>query len=89
MVQIQTGVRRLRKSFGKIREVASMPNLIEVQKASYDQFLMVQEPSGGRGGRGLQMYNGLNYATETRQAVRTGEQRKRDGTARALSTDGT
>ena len=25
-----------------------MPNLIEVQKASYDQFLMVEEPEGGR-----------------------------------------
>eukprot|EP01037_Dinobryon_pediforme_P048588 gene48588-biopygen11397 len=25
-----------------------MPNLIEVQKASYDQFLMVKEPKGGR-----------------------------------------
>jgi DNA-directed RNA polymerase subunit beta len=54
MVQIQSGVRRLRKSFGKIREVTSMPNLIEVQKASYDQFLMVAEPAGGRGDEGLQ-----------------------------------
>ena len=31
-----------------------MPNLIEVQKASYDQFLMVKEPEGGRGDEGLQ-----------------------------------
>ena len=31
-----------------------MPNLIEVQKASYDQFLMVEEPKGGRGEEGLQ-----------------------------------
>ena len=31
-----------------------MPNLIEVQKASYDQFLMVDEPEGGRGDEGLQ-----------------------------------
>ncbi len=31
-----------------------MPNLIEVQKASYDQFLMVDEPKGGRGEEGLQ-----------------------------------
>jgi large subunit ribosomal protein L7/L12 len=35
------GRRRIRKFFGKIPEVAEMPNLIEVQKASYDQFLMV------------------------------------------------
>ena len=31
-----------------------MPNLIEVQKASYDQFLMVKEPVGGRPDEGLQ-----------------------------------
>ena len=31
-----------------------MPNLIEVQKQSYDQFLMVEEPEGGRGDEGLQ-----------------------------------
>ncbi|MBB5048950.1 DNA-directed RNA polymerase subunit beta [Rhodopseudomonas rhenobacensis] len=31
-----------------------MPNLIEVQKASYDQFLMVDEPVGGRLDEGLQ-----------------------------------
>jgi DNA-directed RNA polymerase subunit beta len=42
------GRRRVRKIFGKIPEVADMPNLIEVQKASYDQFLMVDEPLGGR-----------------------------------------
>jgi DNA-directed RNA polymerase subunit beta len=34
-----------------IREVAEMPNLIEVQKASYDQFLMVKEPEGRAPGR--------------------------------------
>jgi len=31
-----------------------MPNLIEVQKASYDQFLLVREPVGGRPDEGLQ-----------------------------------
>ncbi|MFV0800266.1 DNA-directed RNA polymerase subunit beta [Brucella sp. MAB-22] len=48
------GRKRVRKFFGKIPEVAEMPNLIEVQKASYDQFLMVEEPSGGRSDEGLQ-----------------------------------
>jgi DNA-directed RNA polymerase subunit beta len=47
------GRRRVRKFFGKIPEVAEMPNLIEVQKASYDQFLMVVEPEGGRPDEGL------------------------------------
>jgi DNA-directed RNA polymerase subunit beta len=56
MAQTHTfnGRRRVRKFFGKIPEVAEMPNLIEVQKASYDQFLMVDEPEGGRGDEGLQ-----------------------------------
>ncbi len=48
------GRKRIRKYFGSIREVAEMPNLIEVQKASYDQFLIVEEPEGGRGDEGLQ-----------------------------------
>ncbi|HSO48509.1 MAG TPA: DNA-directed RNA polymerase subunit beta [Rhizobiaceae bacterium] len=48
------GRKRVRKFFGHIREVAEMPNLIEVQKASYDQFLMVKEPDGGRHDEGLQ-----------------------------------
>ncbi|MDF2118147.1 DNA-directed RNA polymerase subunit beta [Roseiarcaceae bacterium H3SJ34-1] len=48
------GRKRIRKFFGNIREVAEMPNLIEVQKASYDQFLMVDEPVGGRADEGLQ-----------------------------------
>ena len=34
-----TGKKRIRKSFGRIPEVVRMPNLIEVQKSSYDQFL--------------------------------------------------
>ncbi len=46
--------RRIRKFFGKIAEVAEMPNLIEVQKESYDQFLQVKEPPGGRTNEGLQ-----------------------------------
>ncbi|MCE4225972.1 DNA-directed RNA polymerase subunit beta [Methylobacterium sp. C25] len=54
MANTLVGRKRIRKFFGKIKEVAEMPNLIEVQKASYDQFLMVDEPEGGRGDEGLQ-----------------------------------
>ncbi|MBV1702309.1 MAG: DNA-directed RNA polymerase subunit beta [Hyphomicrobiales bacterium] len=54
MAQTFTGVKRVRKFFGSMAEVAEMPNLIEVQKASYDQFLMVKEPAGGRLDEGLQ-----------------------------------
>src|SRR6187401_3051155 len=52
--QTFTGRKRVRKFFGSITEVAEMPNLIEVQKASYDQFLLVKEPVGGRPDEGLQ-----------------------------------
>ncbi len=54
MAQSLTGRKRVRKWFGHIAEVAEMPNLIEVQKHSYDQFLMVEEPKGGRPAEGLQ-----------------------------------
>ena len=46
---------RVRKYFGKIREVAEMPNLIEVQKSSYELFLKSgdgAEPLKGEGIRG-------------------------------------
>ena len=48
MAQTQTfnGRRRVRKFFGNIPEVAEMPNLIEVQKASYDQFLHGRRADG-------------------------------------------
>jgi DNA-directed RNA polymerase subunit beta len=52
--QAFSGRKRVRKVFGHIAEVAEMPNLIEVQKASYDQFLLVDEPAGGRPDEGLQ-----------------------------------
>jgi len=54
MAQTFTGRKRVRKFFGKIREVAEMPNLIEVQKASYDQFLQLENPKGERNDDGLQ-----------------------------------
>ncbi|MDH4982889.1 DNA-directed RNA polymerase subunit beta [Hyphomicrobium sp. D-2] len=48
MAETLNGRKRIRRKFGSIREVAEMPNLIEVQKSSYDDFLMVKEPPGGR-----------------------------------------
>ena len=53
MARTFTGRKRVRKSFGRISAVAPMPNLIEVQKNSYDQFLQVDVPKEGRVG-GLQ-----------------------------------
>ncbi len=54
MAQTFTGRKRVRKVFGHVREVGVMPNLIEVQKASYDQFLLMAAPKGGRPTEGLQ-----------------------------------
>ena len=39
MTNAHNNQKRVRKSYGKIREVAEMPNLIEVQRSSYDIFL--------------------------------------------------
>lgn len=39
MAQTHSGTKRIRRHYGKIREVLDMPNLIEVQKSSYDLFL--------------------------------------------------
>ena len=36
MAQSYVGQKRIRRSYGNIREVLEMPNLIEVQKSSYD-----------------------------------------------------
>jgi DNA-directed RNA polymerase subunit beta len=54
IVDTFTGRKRIRRSFGKIREVAAMPNLIEVQKDSYEQFLQMNVPAEERKMQGLQ-----------------------------------
>src|SRR3979411_1231418 len=48
------GQRRIRKTFGRIPEVAPMPNLIEVQRSSYDHFLQMGVSAEQRGSVGLQ-----------------------------------
>ena len=54
MARSFTGRRRIRKSFGRIPEVTEMPNLIEVQKTSYDQFLLADTDPDSRPNTGLQ-----------------------------------
>ncbi len=54
MSQAYTGRKRIRRSFGRIPQVVEMPNLIEVQKYSYDQFLQTIAPEEGREEKGLQ-----------------------------------
>jgi len=49
-----TGQKRIRKSFGRIPEVAQMPNLIDVQRSSYEAFLQMHTPHDSRTNTGLQ-----------------------------------
>ncbi|MDE1900893.1 MAG: DNA-directed RNA polymerase subunit beta [Alphaproteobacteria bacterium] len=49
-----TGKKKIRKSFGRIPEIATMPNLIEVQRSSYDDFLQMHVAAAKRERKGLQ-----------------------------------
>ncbi len=49
-----TGRKRIRRTFGRIPEVTQMPNLIEVQKQSYDHFLQMDVPPADRVSVGLE-----------------------------------
>jgi DNA-directed RNA polymerase beta subunit len=49
-----TGRKRIRKSFGRIPEVAPMPNLIDVQRSSYEAFLQMNVRPDNRTHSGLQ-----------------------------------
>ncbi|MEH7829566.1 DNA-directed RNA polymerase subunit beta [Gemmobacter denitrificans] len=54
MAQSYVGQKRIRRYYGKIREVLEMPNLIEVQKSSYDLFLKSGDGPKARDGEGIQ-----------------------------------
>ncbi|MBI1196589.1 MAG: DNA-directed RNA polymerase subunit beta, partial [Phenylobacterium sp.] len=54
MAQSFTGKKRIRKSFGRIPEAVAMPNLIEVQRSSYEQFLQREVRSGDRRDEGIE-----------------------------------
>src|SRR3989440_11091193 len=43
---LKTNSRRIRKIFGNIHEISEMPNLIEVQRESYEQFLRSDPKTG-------------------------------------------
>ena len=49
-----TSQKRIRKSFGRIPEVAPMPNLIDVQRSSYEAFLQMNVLPDSRTNTGLQ-----------------------------------
>ncbi|BDG06444.1 DNA-directed RNA polymerase subunit beta [Anaeromyxobacter oryzae] len=45
---------RIRRNFGKINKIAEIPNLIAIQKSSYDKFLQADVPPEKRDDTGLQ-----------------------------------
>ena len=49
-----TGRKRIRKSFGRIPEAVRMPNLIEVQRSSYEQFLQREVRPAQRRDEGIE-----------------------------------
>ncbi|MDB5468819.1 MAG: rpoB [Caulobacter sp.] len=49
-----TGKKRIRKSFGRIPEAVQMPNLIEVQRSSYEQFLQREVRHADRRDQGVE-----------------------------------
>ncbi|MGB0684530.1 MAG: DNA-directed RNA polymerase subunit beta [Magnetovibrionaceae bacterium] len=54
MAQTSANRKRVRKSFGRLKTVAPMPNLIEMQKNSYDSFLLMDTHPDERPNAGLQ-----------------------------------
>ncbi len=54
MAQSYVGQKRIRRNYGNIREVLEMPNLIEVQKSSYDLFLNSGDGAKHTDGEGIQ-----------------------------------
>ena len=46
--------KRVRKNFGKLKEVSKFPNLIEIQKKSYEDFLLEHANPSERPDKGLQ-----------------------------------
>jgi len=54
MARSFTARKRIRKSFGKIKPVTTLPNLIEVQRSSYEHFLQAEIKPHERVERGVQ-----------------------------------
>ena len=55
-----TAYKKIRKSFGRVEQIASIPNLIELQKNSYDSFLQADIDTDQRQNLGLnQVFNSV------------------------------
>ena len=69
MAQSFIGRKRLRKYYGKIREVLDMPNLIEVQKSSYDLFLNSGDQDSPIDGEGIQGVFSISFSNKRFQRI--------------------
>ena len=57
-----TEKKRIRKNFGRLKEILSIPNLIEVQKKSYKQFLSSEVKSNATFQKGLnKVFRNLSF----------------------------
>src|SRR5436189_130890 len=54
MARTYTERKKIRKSFARIPEIAPLPNLIELQTTSYQNFLQMDVPAENRASTGLQ-----------------------------------
>ncbi len=54
MSEMPLAAKRIRKNFGKIKKIVEMPDLIGVQRDSYDRFLQMDTPQDQRKDMGLQ-----------------------------------
>ena len=53
MPQIKSNF-RIRKNLGRVGRIIDVPNLIDIQKSSYDKFLQMSVPQNERSDVGLQ-----------------------------------
>ncbi|MDR2339302.1 MAG: DNA-directed RNA polymerase subunit beta [Deltaproteobacteria bacterium] len=71
MTDKPTSILRLRKSFGKTDKVTEMPNLIDIQRHSYERFLQKDTPPDQRGNYGLQaVFNSVFPITDYQENVK-------------------
>ena len=57
-----TEKKSIRKNFGKLKESLNIPNLIEVQKNSYNQFLKNFDPAESKSLKGLdRVFEEINW----------------------------
>lgn len=65
MSQATNGIQPVRKNFGKISKIVEIPNLIDMQKQSYERFLQMEAPHEQRRDVGLQGFSRASSPSAT------------------------